>query len=62
MRGGIKEKVLGLDVPVTDAQAVDVREGSGELVDVKLDVEEGHRLLGFLVLPGHGVHGLRYVL
>lgn len=62
MRGGIEKEVLRLDVPVADAQAVDVCQGSGELVDVELDVEEGHRLLGLLVLPGHGVDGLGDVL
>lgn len=44
-RGGVEKQVLGFDVAMTDADGVDVGEGSEELVHVQFDLEGGHRLL-----------------
>lgn len=61
VRLGVEQQVLRLDVTVADAEAVDVCQCAGELVDVELDKEEGHDLFALLVLACHRVHGLRHI-
>ena len=58
-RVGVQKKVLRLDVPVADAQRVDVGKTSKQLVHVQLDEGRGNGLLGFGVLPRHLVHRFR---
>lgn len=38
----IKQKILRFDISMTDTLRVDVRQGAEELVDVYLDLENGH--------------------
>lgn len=38
----IKQKILRFDISMTDALRVDIRKGAEELVDVYLDLENGH--------------------
>lgn len=40
---------------MTDAEGVNVGKGTGELVEVEFDVEEGEGEFGFLVVSGDGV-------
>jgi len=57
VRGWVQEEVLGLNISVADTQAVDMSEGTSELIDVEFHVEEGDGLLGFLMLSRDGVDG-----
>lgn len=55
---GVKEEVLGLDVPVTDADRVDVHERTEELVHVEFDLQHRHGLLKLGVVTASAIHGL----
>lgn len=44
-RGRVEKQVLRLYVSVADTLRVDVGEGAEKLVDVQLDLEDGHRAL-----------------
>lgn len=54
----VEEQVLGLDVPMTDPDGVNVGERSEKLVHVQFDLEGGHRLLELDVVAGGAVHCL----
>lgn len=54
---GVEKEVLGLDVAVTDADRVDVCQGSQELVHVQLDLEHWDNLLELGVVPKGAVDG-----
>jgi len=41
-RRWVQQEVLGLDIPMADALRVDVGERAEELVNVQLDLEDGH--------------------
>lgn len=56
---GIKEKILRLDVPVTNALGVNVRQGSKKLVGIEFDFQNGHRRLHLVEKARGPVHGLR---
>lgn len=58
---GVDEQVLGLDVAMADADAVDVGEGAKELVHVEFHVDHWDLLPLFGVVPGDSVHRLRNV-
>lgn len=58
----VEQQILRLDVAMADAQGVDVRERSGELIQVKLHQDDGERLLALVVLPRNAVDSLRYKL
>lgn len=62
LRVGIDEQILRLDVTVAYAEGVDVRQRSGQLVEVELDVDKGEGNLGLLMMPTYGVHRLLDVL
>lgn len=55
---GVQEEVLGLDVPVADALRVDIGEGAEKLVDVELDLEDGHDSLHLVEVARGAVDGL----
>lgn len=59
---GVEEKILGLDISVTDALRVDVRQGSEKLVDVKLDLEDRHGCLHLVEKSRGSVDGLGHEL
>ena len=44
---GIKQKILRLDVAVTDAHGMNIGERTKELIDVELDLEDRHGRLQF---------------
>jgi len=58
-RVGVQEEVLRLDVAVADALGVDVGERAEELVDVELDLEDGHRRLHLVEESRGPVDGFR---
>lgn len=47
---------------MADPKGVDVREGSGQLVQVQLHEEHREGLLTLVVRPRHAVHRLRHEL
>lgn len=55
----IKEKILRLDVSVTDALRMDVGQGAEELVDVELDLQHRHGCLHLVEVSRRPVDGLR---
>lgn len=55
---GVQEEVLRFDIAVTDADGVDVGEGAKELIHVKFDLEDGHRLLELYIVSAGTVYGL----
>lgn len=61
-RLGVEQQVLRLDVPVADAQRVDVGQAAEQLVHVQLDEADGDRLLGPAVVAGHLVDRLGNIL
>eukprot|EP00982_Pelagococcus_subviridis_P008403 30837-Pelagococcus_subviridis.AAC.18 len=62
VRLAVHEQVLRLDVSVTHAAAVNVRQRSSHLIRVQLHVQPGHALRRLYVLLGQPVHRVRYVL
>lgn len=56
---GIQEQVLRLDISVTYAQGMDVRETSKQLIHVQLDERNRYRLLLLIVVTSDSVHRLR---
>jgi len=59
---GVEEEVLRLDVAMADALRVDVGQSAKQLVDIKLDLQDGHGGLHFIEEPRGPVHRLRYEL
>ena len=55
---GVEKEVLRLDVSVTDALRVDVGQGSEKLVNVKLDLKDGHGGLHLVEKSRSSVNGL----
>lgn len=55
---GVKEEILRLDVPVADADGVDVHERTEKLVHVKFDLQHRHGLLEFGIVTASAIHGL----
>lgn len=62
VRVGVEKEVLRLDVSVADALGVDVGERAEELVDVQLDLEDGHGGLELVEMSRGAVDRLRHVL
>ena len=58
----IKKKVLWLDVPMANTLGVYVCEGAKELVDVYLDLEDGHCSLHFVEEARSTIYGLWHEL
>lgn len=58
----IQEKVLWLDVPVADTDAVDVGQTAEQLIHIKLDKKHRHRLLELRVVSRGAVYRLWHVL
>lgn len=56
---GVKQEILRLDVTVTDTHGMNVGEGAKELIDVELDLDDGHCRLQFAKVAGRTVHSLR---
>jgi len=56
--GRVKEQVLRLDVPVANALGVDVRQRAEELVDIKLNFENGHNSFHLVKISGSSVDSL----
>ena len=57
-RSGVKQQVLGFDVPVADSLRVDVGERAEQLVDVELDFEDGHDRLHLVEVARSAVNRL----
>lgn len=55
----IQKQVLWLDVSMADALGMDVREGAEQLIDEKLDLEDGHDRLHLVEVTGGAVYSLR---
>jgi hypothetical protein len=55
--GGVEEEVLRLDVAVAYALGVDVGQRAEELVDVQLDLEDGHDGLELAEVPRGAIDG-----
>lgn len=53
----VQQQVLWLDVAVADPLGVDIGQGTEQLVDVKLDLEDGHCRLHLIEVPRGAVHG-----
>ena len=62
MRLNVHQQVLRLDIPVTDALAVDVRQRPEHLVHVQLDQEDRHALVRPHIMLVDLVHGVGNVL
>ena len=56
---GVEKQVLRLDVSVADTLAVNVGERAEQLVNVQLDLEDGHGCLHFVKIAGRAVNGFR---
>jgi len=54
---GVEKQVLRLDVSVADALAVDVGKRAEQLVDVQLNLEDGHGCLHLIKVAGRAVDG-----
>ena len=61
-RSGVQQQVLRLDVSVADPLRVDVGEGAEKLVDVELDLEDGHHRLHLVEITRRTVYGLGHKL
>ena len=55
----IQKQVLRLNVTVTDAQGMDVRQTAEQLIHVQFDERNGYRLLLLVVVTSDPVHRLR---
>lgn len=53
--GGVEKEILGLDISVAYTDGMDVGKGAEELVHVELDLEHGHGLFEFGVVPAGAV-------
>jgi len=56
---GVEQQILGLDVSVADTLRVDVGERAEQLIDVKLDLENGHGGLHLVEVARCAVDGFR---
>lgn len=53
----VEKQVLRLDIPVANADRMNVHQGAEELVHVQLDLQHGHGLLELCVVATCAVHG-----
>ena len=55
--GRVEEEVLRLDIAMADADGVDVGEGAEELVGIQFNLEHGHGLFEFGIVPACAING-----